>query len=602
AAAVNPALTGTKFAAWHSATVAPGQAYVLNLVLSAGELDDPFDRHGAITAARRSEADVFYDELLPSASPEDHRIMRQSLAGMIWSKQFYHYDVQRWLDGDQLPAPPERRHGRNVGWRHVEAADIISMPDCWEYPWFAAWDLAYHCAALALIDVEFAKHQIELMLSERYLNPNGQIPSYEWDFGDTNPPVHAAGALKVFRAERVQTGRADLDFLKRVFNKLLLNYAWWINRKDREGHNLFEGGFLGLDNISVYDRSKPLPPGFTLKQADATGWMAMFAVQMTVMALELAVEDANYEDMAIQIYDQFLAIANAIAGGDDHGVSLWHDEAGFFTDVLVTPEGTTHRIDVYSWVGLIPLFGCEVIDQRLLANAPRFRELLLKHKKGLFRGHEICACPNWENERGEHLLALVNETMLPRILAHLLSEDEFLSRYGVRGVSRIHAEVQDLGHLPGIGDVTIEYIPGESTSDLFGGNSNWRGPVWMPTNFTLVQALEKYHRYLGDGFRVPVPFLDNEELNLQQIATLIAERLVDLYRRDENGHVPALRGGSPFQDDPNWQDLCFFYEYFHADTGQGLGAAHQTGWTGLLANLVMRRHRKHIPAFWRDKD
>jgi len=601
--AVNPAQSGTKFAAWHSQSVPAGQSFMLQLVLSAAELAKPFDGHGVITASRRSEADVFYDDLLPDATPEDHRIMRQSLGGMIWSKQYYHYDVQRWLDGDR-PAPPpaERRDGRNAGWRHVEAADIISMPDCWEYPWFAAWDLAYHCAALALIDVEFAKHQIELMLNERYLNPNGQIPAYEWDFGDTNPPVHAAGALKVFRAERVQHGVADLDFLKRVFNKLLLNYAWWINRKDKEGHNLFEGGFLGLDNISVYDRSKPLPPGYTLKQADATGWMAMFALHMTIMALELAVEDPNYEDIAIQCYEQFLAIANAIAGGDDHGVSLWNDEAGFFTDVLVTPEGTNHRIDVYSWVGLIPLFACEVIDQRLLGNVPRFRDLLLRHKQGLFRGHEICACPNWENERGEHLLALVNETMLPRILAHLLSEDEFLSRYGVRGVSRIHATHQDLGSLPGIGEVTIEYVPGESTSDMFGGNSNWRGPVWMPTNYTLVLTLEKYHRFLGDGFRAPIPFLEDTEMNLQEIATLIAERLVDLYRRDEEGRVPALRGDSPFQDDPHWQDLCFFYEYFHADTGEGLGAAHQTGWTGLLANLVMRRHRKHIPAYWRGAD
>jgi hypothetical protein len=397
----------------------------------------------------------------------------------------------------------------------------------------------------------------------------------------------------------VQRGRGDRGFLQRVFHKLLLNYAWWINRKDADGNNVFEGGFLGLDNISVVDRSQPLPPGYSLKQADATGWVAMFALNMTMMALELAIEDRDYENIALQTYEQFLAIANAIGGHTDGGVSLWDPDAGFFKGLICTPDGRYHRIDVYSMVGLIPLFATEVIDQRLLTNVPRFRERLRRHKGGAFQGNYVCACPDWENERGEHLLALVDHTMLPRILSHLLSEGEFLSSYGVRSVSRVHAEHRDLGVLPGIGQAMIEYMPGESNSALFGGNSNWRGPIWMPVNFTLVQAIEKFHRFLGDTFKVAVPCLGGRELNLKEIATLIAERIVDIYRRDRLGRTPALQTQPPFCSDEHWKDLLLFYEYFHADTGQGLGAAHQTGWTGLIANLVTRRYRKDIPHYWR---
>jgi mannosylglycerate hydrolase MGH1-like protein len=466
-----------------------------------------------------------------------------------------------------------------------------------EYPWFAAWDLAFHCGALALVDIDFAKDQVEILLREGYLHPNGQIPAYEWAFNDANPPVHAAAALKVFRAERVQRGAGDVHFLHRVFQKLLLNYAWWINRKDADGHNIFEGGFLGLDNISVFDRSQSLPPGFSLKQADATGWMAMFALNMTVMALELATEDPDYESIAIQTFTQFLAIANAIAGHVDGGVSLWDPEAGFFKDLIIDPEDKPHRIDVYSLVGLIPLFATEVIDQRLLAAVPRFRTLLRNHRGGRFQGSYVCAWPDWENRRGEHLLALVDHTMLPHILKRLLSAREFMSPYGVRSVSRIHAEQRDLGVLPGVGRALIEYMPGESTSGLFGGNSNWRGPIWMPINYSLVQAIEKFDRFLGEDFKVPVPCLDGRELTLREIANLLADRLVDLYRSNQ-GCRPALATQPPFAASPHWKDLLLFYEYFHADTGQGLGAAHQTGWTGLLANLVMRRYRKDIPEFW----
>ena len=591
--AVNPAGHGSKFAAAYHLSAAAGETISIELVLSDKTLDQPFADSATLFKRRRDETDQFYEALLPDATTEDNAIMRQAFAGMVWSKQFFHYDVERWLQGDQLPPPSARRQGRNKQWKHMKAADIISMPDCWEYPWFAAWDLAFQSATLAHIDIDFAKAQIELMVNERYLHPNGHMPAYEWAFGDTNPPVHAWGALKVFRAEQTQRGQGDTDYLQRVFHKLLLNFSWWINRKDSGGHNLFEGGFLGLDNISVYDRSRELPPGYTLKQADATGWMAMFSANMVVMALEINCHNPEYEDIAIQCYQQFLAIADTIAGSDDGNVSLWDYDAGFFKDLLITPEGETHRIDVYSWVGLIPLFACEVIDQRLLKSAPRFRQLLKEHKGGLFRGNYICACPEWENDRGEHLLALVDHSQLPRILERLLNKDEFFSPFGIRSVSKIHQQYRDLGYIPGLGETHIEYIPGESNSGLFGGNSNWRGPVWMPTNYALIQALEKYHVFLGDSFTVPVPQLGGQQLNMRQLAAMIAKHLAGLYRQDENGNIPAMRDASPFTscDKP----LYSFYEYFHAETGQGLGSAHQTGWTGLLANLIMRQYQRDIP-------
>ena len=598
AAAVNPALTGTRFAAWHSFGVAPGKQAQLDLVLSAKPLAAPFERNDAVLAARAAEANEFYRDLLPGGGPEDQRIFGQALAGMVWSKQFYHYDAERWFAGDTLAPPASRLRGRNAMWKHMKAADVVSMPDAWEYPWFAAWDLAFHCGALALIDVDFAKDQIELMLSDRYLHPNGQIPAYEWNFSDVNPPVHALAALKAFRAERVQRGSGDRGFLQRVFHKLLLNYAWWINRKDADGHNVFEGGFLGLDNISVFDRSQPLPSGYRLKQADATGWMAMFALNMTVIALELTHDDPDYEDIAIQTYEQFLAICNALAGHATSGVPLWDAEAGFFKDLIIAPDGSYHRIDVYSMVGLIPLFATEVVDKRLLSRAQRFRDRLRAHKGGVFRGHYVCACPDWENERGEHLLSVVDHTMLQPMLIRLLDEQQFLSPYGVRSVSKIHESHRDLGVLPGVGTAMIEYVPGESNSGLFGGNSNWRGPIWLPVNYVLIQSIEKFHRFLGDEFTFAVPCLGGERLTLNGIANLIAERVANIYRRGAHGVVPAMQSQPPFRTGPYWRDLLLFYEYFHAETGQGLGASHQTGWTGLIANLVLRHYRKQIPAFW----
>ncbi len=599
--AVNPDHHGTKFAAWYPRLLAGGETIVIDLILSTQTSAQPFAQSPEVFSRCREEADHFYRDPLNTVDAEDERILRQVCAGMIWSKQFYHYDVDRWLKGDQLPQSTERQRGRNSEWPHFSAAQVLSMPDTWEYPWFASWDMAFQCAVLALIDVDFAKSQIELLLKEYYLHPSGQIPAYEWALGDANPPVHALGALKVFRAERVQRGIADIDFLRRVFNKLLLNYSWWLNRKDTDGCNLFEGGFMGLDNISVYDRSKPLPAGFRLKQADSTGWMAMFSLNMTIMALELSVEDPSYEDIAIQTFEQFLAIANTVRGHSKHSVSLWDPDDGFLKDLVLRPDGHYQRVNVYSFVGLIPLFATEIIDRRLLVNVPRFADVLRKHAGGLFRGNAICACPVHTNERGENILSLVDEQMLVRILTRVLDEKEFLSPYGVRSLSRIHAELRDIGYLEGIGDATIEYVPGESTSSIFGGNSNWRGPIWMPTNYLLIQAIEKFHRFLGNGFKMAIPCQGNQEMNLQEIAKLLTERLIAIYRRDANGLLPAFPSNSPFQKDPYWQDLILFHEYFHGDSGIGLGAAHQTGWTGLLANLVLRRNRRGIPEYWRDQ-
>lgn len=596
--AVNPAGEGTKAAAWYRRSVGSGEAMSFDFVLAAAPMETPFAHSETVFAARQSEATVFFDDLVPEARPEDNRILRQAVAGMIWSKQFYHYQVDRWLQGDRLPPPGARRWGRNHDWRHFKAADVISMPDCWEYPWFAAWDLAYHCTTFGLFDIDFAKAQCELLLSEHYLHPNGQIPAYEWNFGDVNPPLHGMAALKLFRAEQSQRGVRDTHFLKRVYHKLLLYYAWWINRKDAEDNNVFEGGFLGLDNISVLDRSAPLPPGYSLKQADATGLMAQFALNMTAIALELAVDDRDFEDMAIQTYDQFLAIAGSIAGHGKFGVSLWDEEDGFFKDLLVEPDGTHCRLNVYSLVGLIPLLATEVVDKHLLANVPRFVEKLGLHHGGMFYGRTVTASPTWENDRGERLLSIVDPSMLPRILARVLDEDQFLSPFGIRSVSRIHADDREIGTVPGIGQLVIEYVPGESNSAMFGGNSNWRGPIWLPVNYSLIEALEKFHRFLGDDYTVPVRALGNKPASLREITTLIAERIINLYRRDAGGTIPAFRGQPPFQSDDHWKDLCLFYEYFHADTGQGLGAAHQTGWTGLIVNLLMRRYRRDLLAYW----
>ncbi|MDW7709250.1 MAG: hypothetical protein SCH98_02155 [Deferrisomatales bacterium] len=649
---VNPARTGTKCAAWTVLTMGAGESASVELVLASqpGEVCGT-DTHGAARAevlerlgrkgrskggrgkapaaapgflgaaagltgllfgaparkgsfrgfdrtldARRAEADAFYDALLPSATPEDAAIHRQALAGLLWSQQFYHYDVARWLDGDALPPPESRKHGRNRAWRHFKAADVIAMPDTWEYPWFAAWDLAFHCVALTLVDLDLAKEQAEVLLGHRYQHPNGQVPAYEWAFGDVNPPLQAWAALECFEAERACRGAGDRDFLHRVFHKLLLNYPWWLNRKDPDGRAVFEGGFMGLDNISVYDRSRPLPPGYRLKQADASGWMALYALNLTAMAIELAQDEPAYQDLAIQLHGQFFAIAEAMHGWSETGVALWDERDRFFKDAVATPGGS-YPLSVFSWVGMIPLFGAEVVGPGPLAKLPRYREFLQGHAGGVYNGHIVCACPHTENPEGSHLFSLALPAHLPDILARVLSADEFLSPHGARALSRAHGDGRSLGDVPGLGEVTIPYEPGESESGLFGGNSNWRGPVWMPLNFLLVRALEKLHRYLGDSFTVTAP--GHQPVTLGEAADLVSERLLGLFRRNDRGLRPIFPPDSPFQGDPHWEDLLLFHEYFHGETGQGLGASHQTGWTALVANLLVReyalRGRKEKP-------
>jgi hypothetical protein len=596
-AAANPDMEGTKFAAWHILEVDPGASASVDLMLtshdwmahlkSPARLMEHMKSFDTVLNERKVEADQFFEQILPDASAEDASILRQSLAGLIWSKQFYHYDIGRWLDGDGLPPPDARKWGRNSKWRHLKSSDVISMPDAWEYPWFAAWDLAFHCAAMALIDVDFAKEQLELLLRERYLHPSGQIPAYEWAFEDVNPPVQAWAALECFRAERALRGQGDLRFLRRMFNKLILNYAWWINRQDPDNRKVFQGGFLGLDNISVYDRSRPLPFGYSLKQADATGWMAMYALNLTVMAIELAAEDPGYEEMAIQIHEQFFAIANAIHGNSESGVSLWDDSDMFFKDVVVGPGGAT-PLHVFSFVGLIPVFGCEIVGPEQLKNIPSYTAFLKDHAGGFYDGNFVCACPHTENKVGEHLFSLATPADLLFILKRVLNMEEFLSPHGIRSLSRIHGTHPDLGTIPGLGQTMISYEPGESMSGLFGGNSNWRGPVWFPVNFLLIHALNKLHRYLGDNFTVPAQYLDGKEVTLKDAADYISERLIDIFRRDRRGIRPAFPEDSLFQNDPYWKDLILFHEYFHGETGQGLGASHQTGWTALVANLLAR--------------
>ncbi len=606
--AVNPERVGTKFAAWHRLDVPAGSSAHIDLVLNAHSPKEhfkkgimfttprePFKSFDAIMKTRKSEADEFYWEVLPDASKEDAQIFRQALSGLIWSKQFFHYDVARWLDGDTVPPPESRKWGRNRKWRHLKSVDVISMPDKWEYPWFAAWDLAFHCVAMALVDVDFAKEQLELLLGERYLHPNGQIPAYEWAFEDVNPPVHAWAALECFRIERARGEQGDLGFLRRIFNKLILNYGWWINRKDPENRGVFEGGFMGLDNISVYDRSQPLPLGYSLKQADASGWMAMFALNLTVMAIELAQEHPEYEDMAIQIHKQFFAIANSIHGHTETAVALWDSADQFFKDALDCPHGV-FQLPVFSWVGLIPIFGIEIVGPEKFKRLPRYTAFLDSHAGGVYDGNVVCACPHTVNIRGEHLFSLALPGNLPGIMQRVLNSEEFLSPCGVRALSKIHTWKRDLGDVPGIGMTMISYEPGESQSGLFGGNSNWRGPVWFPLNFIFVRALEKLHRYLTESFTVPAPSLktalSSDLVTFEQAADLISQRLTDIFRRNERGLRPAFPEESLFQTDPYWKDLLLFHEYFHAETGQGLGASHQTGWTALVANLVERMYTK----------
>ncbi len=607
--AVNPARVGTKCAAWHALKLAPGESRVLRLRLYA-EAARPKETFGAefarVLAARKAEADIFYDDVAQSAArahpevagergavalptAETRRVVRQAYAGLLWSKQFYHYVVKDWLAGDpEQPAPPAaRKRGRNADWPHLFARDVISMPDKWEYPWFAAWDVAFHMIPMARIDPAFAKGQLNLLLREWYMHPNGQMPAYEWNFSDVNPPVHAWACWRVYKmtAER---GARDRVWLGRVFQKLLLNFTWWVNRKDPGGQHIFSGGFLGLDNIGVFDRSKPLPTGGTLEQADGTAWMAFYCGTMLSMALELAEGDPVYEDIASKFFEHFVAIADAMnrLGGS----GLWHEEDGFYYDQLLV-HGRTVPLRLRSLVGVIPLFAVEFIEEGRLDRLPGFAKRtrwFLENRKDLAAHISYMARDGCDP--GRRLLAIPSRERLERVLRYVFDEKEFLSAHGVRSMSKAYGERPFVLKM-GEAEYQVNYEPGESRTWLFGGNSNWRGPVWMPLNYLLIEALERYHHFYGDTFTMEFPTGSGRRLNLAQIAEELSRRLVTLFLPNGGGRRPALGMEARFVNDPHWQELMWFHEYFHGDTGQGLGADHQTGWTALVTRLI-----EHLPS------
>jgi hypothetical protein len=578
----------TKAALRYEARLAAGESRVFRLRLCRGSVDDAFAGFEDCFETRRREADEFYAGLQNPAESEDARaVRRQALAGMLWSKQFYHFDVARWMDGDPAqPTPPaQRRTGRNWGWEHLNTADVISMPDKWEFPWFAAWDLAFHCIPLALVDPEFAKRQLVLLTREWYTHPNGQLPAYEWAFGDVNPPVHAWAAWRVYKIDRKLTGRPDLAFLERVFHKMLLNFTWWVNRKDRDDRNIFQGGFLGLDNIGVFDRSDRLPTGGHLDQADGTSWMAMFALNMMRISLELAERNPVYQDLATKFFEHFLYIADAmthIGGGD---LSLWDEEDQFFYDVLRCPDGSRVPMRVRSMVGLIPLFAVEILEPALLDRVPAFRERLewfLNYRPDLARLVSRWYEPGVGKRR---LLSLLRGHRMKCLLRRMLDENEFLSDYGIRSLSKRHERHPYRFHHDG-STLVVDYQPAESTTALFGGNSNWRGPVWFPLNFLIVESLRRFHHYYGDDFKVECPTGSGRHTTIQNVADELSARLVRIFLRDERGRRPLFGSHPKLQNDPHFRDIILFHEYFHGDNGEGLGAAHQTGWTGLAAKLL----------------
>jgi hypothetical protein len=592
--AVNPELTGTKAAAVYRLSVAAGDAVTVRLRLSSTALADPFSAFDAVIAERIAEADSFYAELEQGIDNEDARLVqRQALAGMLWSKQFYYYDVEQWLDGDAgMPPPPrERRHGRNAAWRHLNNADIISMPDTWEYPWYAAWDLAFHCIPLALIDPEFAKGQLVLLTREWYMHPSGQLPAYEWNFGDVNPPVHAWAAWRVFEMDRKKRGgHGDLVFLERVFHKLMLNFTWWVNRKDTEGHNIFEGGFLGLDNIGVFDRSASLPTGGHIHQSDGTSWMAMYSLNLMRIALELALRNPVYEDIATKFFEHFLHIAEAMTNLAGEGIGLWDEQDEFYYDVLHLPRGRREVLRVRSMVGLIPLFAVEILEPDLLQRLPGFMkrlEWVMEYKPNLARLVSRWCDPGVGERR---LLSLLRGHRMKALLRRMLDESEFLSPHGVRALSRVHLDHPYTFWCDGEAH-TVGYAPGESDSSLFGGNSNWRGPVWFPVNFLLVEALQRFHHYYGDDFKVECPSGSGRFATLLEVATELGDRLVGIFLRDEHGRRPVFGENEKLQSDPHFRDHPCFFEYFDGDTGRGVGASHQTGWTGLVAKLLQPRRQ-----------
>ena len=596
--AVNPEQTGTKAAGHYILDIAAGRRRTIRLRLSDAEaLQPPFgDAFEEVIATRKREADDFYERICPFPMTEDlRRIQRQAFAGMLWNKQYYHYVIHDWLNGDSAgpPPPPERRRGRNARWPHIHCEDVLSVPDKWEYPWFAAWDLAFHTIPLAMIDPAFAKHQLLRLTREWYMHPNGQLPAYEWAFDDVNPPVHAWAAWRVYRIEEKIYGRKDTLFLRRVFQKLLLNFTWWVNRKDAAGNNVFEGGFLGLDNIGIFNRSEPLPTGGYLEQADGTSWMGMFCLNMLTIALELTREDPAYEDIACKFLEHFIYIADAINGLGAIESGLWNEEDGLYFDVIRLPDGRTTAMKTHSLVGLIPLFAVETIEPEVIEALPEFQrrfEWFIRNRPDL-----ISDCANMEKTglAGRRLLSIVDEKKLGKMLANILDETKFLGPYGIRSVSKIHLDHPYIFKVNGR-TYRLDYEPAESTTGLFGGNSNWRGPVWFPINFLLIETLQKFHYYLGDGFKAACPAGSGRQMTLWEIAGELSRRLIMLFSSDKDGRRPFYGGLRQIQEDPHWRNLLIFNEYFHGDNGAGLGAGHQTGWTGLVAKLIQQFGEYHL--------
>ena len=585
--AVNPRRRGTKACLHYRFLVPPGATVTLRLRLCPEPLPDPAAALGAVDAViarRRDEADAFYDAVHPPGATADERLVqRQALAGLLWTKQVYLFDVERWLDGDDPARPPPegRQEIRNRHWRHLNSMRVLCVPDKWEYPWFAAWDLALQCVPLVLVDPELAKEQLWLLLFEQFQHPNGQIPACEWDFSDLNPPVHAWACRRVYEADRRRTGRGDRVWLERCFHKLLINFAWWVNRVDGEGNNVFEGGFLGLDNITVVDRSQRLPGGAVLKQADGTGWMARFCLDLMAIALELAETSTAYEALATKFFEHFVYVAAAMRHMGERDTALWDERDGFFYDLLRHPDGRYERFRVRSLVGLIPLLAVEGLDEALLARFPAFRanvEWFLRNRKGLVGR---CCHPVGEGPGRRYVLAALNEEQLGRVLARVLDDDEFLSDWGIRSLSRHHA-AQPFGAPP----AEVRYEPAESDAKLKGGNSNWRGPVWLPTSFLVVEALRLLGASFGPRVRVPAPGIAPDPITLETAAREVADRSIRLFTRDPSGRRPAFGPAPRFHHDPHWRDCLLFYEYFHGDDGAGLGASHQTGWTALVASLI----------------
>jgi hypothetical protein len=584
---VNPERTGTKAAAHYPLVVGAGQSQTLRLRLGDAPSTAPFDAFDATMQARHEEADAFYATIIPASLGKDEaNVMRQALAGMLWSKQFYYYDVDRWLDerGASPFAENRRTAPRNDRWHHMLNAHVISMPDKWEYPWYAAWDLAFHVLALSLVDEDFAKQQLDLMLGQQYLHPNGQLPAYEWNFGDVNPPVHAWATIFTYRLEKSRRGEGDVEWLERSFHKLLINFAWWVNRKDRAGNNAFEGGFLGLDNIGVFDRSAPLPTGGYLEQADGTAWMALFCQNMLEISAELTLHRPVYAETALKFTEHFLWIANALLhAGSTAG--MWDEEDGFFYDVLKLPDGRAERLKVRSMVGLLPLCAVTVSEGEVRKRFPEKGERLRQFLAARPELRTFIHDPEVLGHGDRRLASILNETKLRRVLSKMLDEKEFLSPYGIRSLSRYHAEHPYVFNTGGQ-DYRVSYLPAESDTGMFGGNSNWRGPIWMPVNGLIIRALLQYYMYYGNDFTIECPTGSGRQMTLYQVAEEIAQRLRGIFLRDKDGRRPLYGGTKKFQEDPHWRDLILFHEYFHGDNGAGLGASHQTGWTGIVARIM----------------